>query len=120
MHLKNTRKRIPVNKADSTVTAVASFYSTLFLQLPESGFKGIISVCALVFGYITFTVWKVLHAQLRLAYYVYGNKKCIAELEVEKTRPGVCCEDVQEIEKRIKNLRNAMYERRMNVFEGIW
>ncbi|SDD71525.1 hypothetical protein SAMN04487996_10232 [Dyadobacter soli] len=120
MHLQKTRKRIPVNKADSTVTAVASFYSTLFLQLPESGFKGIVSVCAPVFGYITFIVWKVLHAQLRLVYYAYGNKKCIAELEVAKAKPGVCCEDVQEIEKRIKILRNAMYERRMDVFEGIW
>jgi hypothetical protein len=119
MYLQKTRRRNPVSKADSSVTALASFYSTLFFQLPESGLKGIISVCAPVFGYFTFIIWKVLYSQLRLAYYEYENKKYIAELEFEKVKPGVCCEDVQEIEMRIKNLRNAIYERRMNALEVI-
>ncbi len=119
MYLRKTRKRSPVNKADSSVTAVASFYSTLFLQLPEFGLKGIVSVCAPVFGYLTFIVWKVLHSRLRLAYYEYETKKYIAELEVEKVKPGLCCQDVQEIEMRIKNFRDAMYERRMNILEII-
>ena len=120
MHLRKTRKRNPVNKADGTVTAVASFYSTLFLQLPEFGFKGVISVCAPIFGYFTFIVWKVLHSRLRLAYYEYEAKRCIAELELEKAKPGTCCEDVREIELQIKNYRNAMHERRVDFLEGIW
>lgn len=119
MYLQKTRKRNPVNKADSSVTAVASFYSTLFLQLPEFGFKGLVSVCAPVFGYLTFIAWKVVHSRLRLAYYEYETKKYITELESEKVRPGLCCEDVREIELRIKNYRDAMYERRMNALDGI-
>lgn len=119
MHLQKTRKRSPVNKPNSSVTAVASFYSTLFLQLPEFGFKGVISVCAPVFGYLTFIVWRTLHSRLRLAYYEYETKKYIAELEFEKVKPGLCCEDVREIEVRIKNYRDAMYERRLNALEGI-
>jgi len=119
MHLQKHRKRTPVSKANSTVTAVASFYSTLFLQLPDFGFKGAISVCAPVFGYLTFIVWKLLSAHGRLAYYEYETKKHIAELETEKVKPGLCCEEVREIELKIKNYRNAIHERRMILLEGI-
>lgn len=119
MRLQKTTKRSPINRADSSVTAVASFYSTLFLQLPESGFKGIVSVCAPVFGYLTFIVWRVLYSQLRLAYYEYETKKYITELELEKLKPGMCCEETREIELRIKNLRKAMYERRLNALQVI-
>lgn len=119
MHLQKARRRNPVNKADSTVTAVASFYSTLFLQLPEFGFKGVISVCAPVFGYLTFIVWKVLSSRLRLAYYEYETKKYVAELELQRLKQGLCCEEIREIETRIKNYRDAMHERRISALEGI-
>lgn len=119
MHSQKNRERSPVSKANSTVTAVASFYSTLFLQLPEFGFKGVISVCAPVFAYLTFIAWKLLSAHGRLAYYEYEAKKHIAELEIEKVKPGLGCEDVREIELRIKNYRNAIHERRMIVLDGI-
>lgn len=119
MHLQKTRKRRPVNAADSAVTAVASFYSTLFLQLPESRLKGVVSVCAPVFGYLTFIVWKVLYSQVRLAHHVYGAKKYIRELEADKLKPGLCCEEVKNIELQIRNLKDAMYERRMDALQVI-
>jgi hypothetical protein len=119
MSLQKNRKKTPVTKPNSSVTAVASFYSTLFLQLPEFGFKGVISVCAPVFGYLTFIVWKVVHSRVRLAYYEYETKKYITELESEKIKPGLCGEEIREIESRIKNYRDAMHERRVNALEGI-
>lgn len=112
MPLARTRKRKTVSSADSSVTAIASFYSTIILHLPEFGLKGILSVCAPVFGYLTFIIWRLLRSNVNLAYHESKTKKYLAELNAEKRCPDLSCEDLKEIETQIRMYKSAIHQKR--------
>lgn len=112
MPAARTTKRKAVSRADSSVTAIASFYSTIVLHLPESGLKGILSVCAPVLGYLTFIVWRLLRSNANLAYHEFKTKKYLAELDTEKRCPDLSCEDLRTIEAQIRMYKSAIHQKR--------
>jgi hypothetical protein len=110
----SARRKSVVTKADSSVTAIASFYSTLILHLPEFGLKGTVSVCAPVFGYLTFIIWRLMRSNINLVHYEFKTNRYIADLEAEKLRPGLCQEEIKEIEAQIKMYKSATHRRRVD------
>jgi len=112
MSSTRTRRRKTVSRADSSVTAIASFYSTIILHFPESGLKGILSVCAPVFGYLTFIIWRLLRSNANLAYHEFKTKRYLAELEIEKRCPNLSCDDLRIIEAQIRMYKSAIHQKR--------
>lgn len=117
MPISNRKPRIL--KADATVTAIASFYSTTFLQLPSSGYRGLISASAPVFGYLTYIAWNFLRSNVNLWHYEFKAKRYIRELETEKGMPGRSLHEIEEINREIRGYRSSVRKRRLDDLDVI-